>query len=241
MWLSAYLILSGLTAWFSYMWLSSNIGHNAGLESTISLTKALSLGALVIIGGSEIVRQPGCPKLLYWANIVIMSWAVVLALGTVVKIVVGESINHPPPSSFAFRGTYELMASLEGNFLSITPILLFALVNSATAIVCYKRGHEDLRRMSLSFLCISDLPCIIPIIGVFVMYKFLADSEMEGGHGGELFVSGAMAMFILISNILVLVVRYVAHPIVVGRSGATAPAAVASEMKSDGAIEPASA
>lgn len=218
-----YLVLSGITAWFSYLWLSSNIGHNAGLESTISLAKALSLGALVIIGGLEIVRQHGCPKILYWVNIIIMSWAVVLALAIVVKIVVGESIDHPPPRSFAFKGTYELMASFEGNFLSITPILLFAVVNSVTALACYIRGIENLRRMSLSFLCISDLPCIIPILGVFAMYKCLADTGADGSHG-ELFVSGAMAMFILISNILVLVVRYVARPIVVGPSCAPAPA-----------------
>lgn len=234
--LALYLVLSGITAWFSYLWLSSNIGHPAGLESTISLIKALSLAALVIIGGLEIVRQQGCPKILYWINSAIMIWAVVLALGIVVKIVVSESLHSPPPSSFAFQGTYELMASFEGNFLSITPILLFAIVNAVTALG-YIGEDEDLQRMSLSFLCISDIPCIVPILGVLTMYGCLSSTVADGG-GGELFVSGAMAMFILISNILVLVVRYVARPIVVGPSRASIPA-TSSGKDYRGTMEPA--
>ena len=229
-WLFVYIVLSGFTALLSYLWLSSNIGHNAGLESTISLTKALSLGALVIIGGSEIVRQPGCPNLLRWVNVGIMTWAVIIAMGIVVKIVVGETIGRPPPSEFVFRGTYQFMSSLLGNFLSITPILLFAFVNLITAIISYYKNNENLRRMSLAFLCISDLPCIVPIMGVFAMYACLSDTNTDGSHG-ELFVSGAMAMFILISNLLVLVVRFVAHPIVVGQSHGSGSAPIAPEIE----------
>lgn len=228
-WLTIYILVSSAAAALGYSWLSASIGKAADLATTIQLTKAVSLAALILIGGAEIVREKNAPGLLKLVNIIVMIGTAAIVGMILIKIIVQAMLNEGAFENIVpFLSTYNVMKQF-GNEIAILPLFIFLVLNALSALYyCKVKVNEEMGRSALSFLCVSDIPCIVAISGVFMMVHFIAASE----HDIEIFVSGAMAMFIVISNLLVLVVRYIIHPVIVPgvidppRTSAPAPPAV---------------
>jgi hypothetical protein len=211
-WLAVYLVISGCVTFLLFAWLERNVGHQPPLDSTILLAKAVSLVARVMIGGAEITRAHECPWQLKALTAAVMTYAGVVALLLVVKIVVTEFVALEIGNKwFTFGSTYRFIRSY-GDYLAVSPLLIYATMNGATALYGKFQQKDDLQREALSYFVVADIPCLVPIISVFVLVGSIRGNLVHDDDAARIFVSGAMAMFIVTSNILTLVVRYVVHP-----------------------------
>jgi hypothetical protein len=216
-WLFLYVLLSTLITFLSFAALSANLApRTVELTTAILTLKAISLAAIIVIGGAELARAPDCPSLLKWINIVVMAYIVVIIIAIIIKIVVGEMMLavelEGKQLPYPFYLTYAIMQDY-GNLIAVSPLVIYAILNILTALLCWLRNCDrKIINSALSFFMVADLPCLIPILGVFLLVTNVEEGGLNENSPTNLFVSGAMAMFILTSNILVLVVRYIVHP-----------------------------
>lgn len=207
-WTAVYLLLGSAFALLTYLYLSAEMGRDADLDTTTQLAKAISLAVLAMIAAFEVFRHKECPVLIFYSNIVCIFFTFGVFMAIIIKIVVSQYIHIVPEGNFIpFYSTYDVL-QIWGNEISVSPIILFALLNVLIVLYYLWKGvNNELRRAAACYFCISDVACIVPILSVMLMRNSLAP-----GPEGELFVSGAMAMFIVASNILALGVRFIVLP-----------------------------
>ena len=207
-WTLFYLMLGSAAAYLLFLYLSAEMGRQADLYTTTQLAKAISLAVLAMIAAFEVSSHKACPRPIFYSNVICIVLTLVVFVAIVIKIVVSQYIpivqeEGPLP----FHSTYYVL-KYWGNEISITPILMFAVLNvGISTYYILRKQNNEIRRAAACYFCISDVACIVPIVSVILMRNSLAP-----GPEGELFVSGAMAMFIVASNILALSVRFIVLP-----------------------------
>lgn len=204
-----YLFFSVLFTAFSHLWLSASLGRPASLVEIILLVKSISLFLLIIIGGDELYRAERVPSYLRWLNRALLVLALFAGVCVLLKMfIITDAILLQKGGPF-----YEFLFWVKrtSEVVSILPLVCYAVLNLLVAFFEGFRGQgdRDIAKAAASYFAVADVPCVVPIFAVFALVWSLGDKGADVVGESRVFLSGAMAMFILASNLLSISVRYV--------------------------------
>lgn len=204
-----YVAVMGSLVVFSNLWLSSSLGRPAGLVETILLVKLSSLVTLIAIGGYELAKTNSPPRYLTALNVGVLVLGALSTVAIAFKLAVFiEAIAVYENGPFRELLNWTVRNS---EVISISPIVVYGLINllAATIETILTHGNKEIARHAASYLSIADIPCVVPILSIFLLTGIVGDFGGNTKETIEIFVSGAMAMFIFASNLLSISVKHV--------------------------------
>ena len=169
------------------------------ISTVVHILKSFSLFYFAYAGFLLIHRFSNDPKIgniggIKWVNWIIQMTALFIALFLFAYVLDAGMLLNPTVLEPHVGALIRWLAN-HVDYISVVPIFLYAIANWI-----YSRVHpnDDVKKMSLKFFNISDFPCVVPLVVVILI------AVMNGTASAEdrLFLSGAVAMLIVSSNIL---------------------------------------
>lgn len=164
----------------------------------VLLAKFWSLVGLIILGLELVKHANNLPTYLVRLNRLVAGSAL-LSLLIIAFVIMADHYHLPVCYS---RG-WQICALAPA--LSGLPLIGYALVNVFTALYegIRQGGRREISAEATYFFCFVDVPCVIPILGIMAIVGLHPGND---GLSRDLFVSGAIAMFLLASNLLTIAV-----------------------------------
>lgn len=194
-------ILYSIVTFISYQMLSFAKGSNPSILEVLTLLKMSSLIILVLVGFYELATAVNVKKYIVISNIVIIASILVALLILFLKLLAHELLDAENVYLPLFR-----WAESNGDLASIMPLVGYGALNALTSI--YERyfgGDARASTHSSIYFAVADLPCLLPLLGIFLLASNLGGSDVISNHDSALLVGGAMAMFIYVSALLTVV------------------------------------